>query len=90
MNGASPLTMIVAGTDPTPMKTRKAVPKASRASFWVRERLVHDVSPEIWVEAGCRLVVDYLGYHSIMSNVIWNIRLCFGHHKGRFRRKVDG
>jgi len=34
-------------------------------------------------------VVDYLGYHSIMSNVIWTIRLCFGEHKGRFRREVD-
>jgi hypothetical protein len=33
------------------------------------------------------LVVDYLGYHSIMSNVIWNIRLCFGEFKGPIRRK---
>jgi hypothetical protein len=33
VNGASPLTMIVAGTDPTPMNTRKAVPNASAASF---------------------------------------------------------
>src|ERR1700704_2640984 len=37
VNGASPLTMIVAGTDPTPMKTKKAVPSASAASFWVIE-----------------------------------------------------
>ena len=37
VNGASPLTMIVAGTDPTPMNTRKAVPNASAASFWVIE-----------------------------------------------------
>ena len=33
VNGASPLTMSVAGTDPTPMNTRNAVPMASAASF---------------------------------------------------------
>ena len=37
VNGASPLTMIVAGTDPTPMNTRKAVPSTSAASFWMIE-----------------------------------------------------
>src|SRR4029077_8489102 len=37
VNGASPLTMMVAGTDPTPMKTKKAVPNASAASFWVSD-----------------------------------------------------
>ncbi len=33
VNGASPLTINVAGTDPTPMKTRNAVPMASAKSF---------------------------------------------------------
>ena len=31
VNGASPLTISVAGTDPTPMNTRNAVPMASAA-----------------------------------------------------------
>ena len=34
VNGASPLTISVAGTEPTPMNTRKAVPMASADSFW--------------------------------------------------------
>ena len=34
VNGASPFTIKVAGTDPTPMNTRNAVPMASAASFW--------------------------------------------------------
>ena len=34
VNGALPLTMSVAGTEPTPMNTRKAVPITSAASFW--------------------------------------------------------
>ncbi len=33
VKGASPLTMSVAGTEPTPMKTRNAVPMTSVASF---------------------------------------------------------
>ena len=36
VNGASPLTMSVAGTDPTPMNTRKAVPMASAPKRWNR------------------------------------------------------
>ena len=34
VNGASPLTMSVAGTDPTPMNTSSAVPSSSASSFW--------------------------------------------------------
>ncbi len=34
VNGASPLTISVAGTEPTPMNTRNAVPMTSAASFW--------------------------------------------------------
>ena len=34
VNGASPLTMRVAGTEPTPTNTRNAVPMTSAASFW--------------------------------------------------------
>ena len=33
VNGASPLTMSVAGTEPTPTNTRNAVPRTSAASF---------------------------------------------------------
>jgi hypothetical protein len=33
VNGVSPLTIRVAGTDPTPTNTRKAVPNTSAASF---------------------------------------------------------
>ena len=33
VKGASPLTISVAGTDPTPTKTRNAVPRNSAASF---------------------------------------------------------
>ena len=33
VNGALPLTISVAGTEPTPMNTRKAVPMTSAASF---------------------------------------------------------
>ena len=33
VKGASPLTMSVAGTEPTPTKTRNAVPMASADSF---------------------------------------------------------
>ena len=33
VNGAWPLTMSVAGTEPTPMKTSSAVPSSSAASF---------------------------------------------------------
>ncbi len=33
VNGALPLTIKVAGTDPTPMNTRNAVPMTSAASF---------------------------------------------------------
>ena len=33
VNGALPLTINVAGTEPTPMNTRKAVPMTSAASF---------------------------------------------------------
>jgi hypothetical protein len=43
VNGASPFTMIVAGTDPTPTKTRNAVPSASAASFWVSDGSSIDV-----------------------------------------------
>ena len=35
VKGASPLTMRVAGTEPTPTKTRNAVPMTSVASFCV-------------------------------------------------------
>ena len=34
VNGASPLTISVAGTEPTPTNTRKAVPMTSAVSFW--------------------------------------------------------
>ncbi len=37
VNGASPLTISVAGTEPTPTNTRKAVPMVSAASFWGRD-----------------------------------------------------
>ena len=40
VNGASPFTIRVAGTEPTPMNTRKAVPMASAASFWTSGGLV--------------------------------------------------
>ena len=33
VNGASPLTISVAGTDPTPMNTSSAVPSTSASSF---------------------------------------------------------
>ena len=36
VNGASPFTIRVAGTDPTPMNTRKAVPMASAPRRWIR------------------------------------------------------
>ena len=36
VNGASPFTIRVAGTDPTPMNTKKAVPMASAPSRWTR------------------------------------------------------
>jgi hypothetical protein len=35
VKGADPLTMSVAGTEPTPTNTRKAVPIVSAASFWI-------------------------------------------------------
>ena len=35
VNGAEPLTISVAGTEPTPTNTRKAVPMVSAASFWM-------------------------------------------------------
>ncbi len=34
VNGALPFTIKVAGTEPTPMNTKNAVPMASAASFW--------------------------------------------------------
>ena len=43
VNGASPLTIRVAGTDPTPMNTRKAVPMASAPKRW--NRLVSSSMP---------------------------------------------
>src|SRR4051794_28315703 len=89
VNGASPLTMIVAGTDPTPTNTRNAVPTTSAASFW----MIDGSSMVLSLESGDRCLVDYLGSHSTLSNVIWTIRLCFEGHKGEcghFRREADG
>ena len=48
VNGASPLTIRVAGTDPTPMNTRNAVPMTSAASRWSSDGLVeHGLVPSV-------------------------------------------
>jgi hypothetical protein len=49
VNGASPLTMSVAGTAPTPMKTRMAVPNSSAASRCGNEFSSMDPPPSVYV-----------------------------------------
>ena len=75
VNGASPLTIRVAGTEPTPTNTRNAVPMTSAASFWVSRGLVHEILLDL---TSARLRLRWstiLEHHSTMSNVIWNITL---------------
>src|SRR4051794_11998648 len=65
VNGASPLTIRVAGTDPTPMKTRNAVPMNSAASRWVR------------VFSSSMGPLPYSECLSTLSNVSRTLQLCF-------------
>src|SRR5436190_17595303 len=65
VNGASPLTIRVAGTEPTPMKTRNAVPMNSAARRWVR---VFSSSMGTSADSECL---------STLSNVSRTLQLCF-------------
>src|SRR3954468_18637697 len=65
VNGALPFTMSVAGTAPTPMKTRNAVPMNSAASRWVR---VFSSSMGPSLDSECL---------STLSNVSRTLQLCF-------------
>src|SRR6476659_7071188 len=70
VNGALPLTISVAGTDPTPMNTRNAVPMNSAPSRWARE-----VSSSMGS-------TPFLECLSTLSNVSRTLQLCFTADKG--------
>src|SRR3954470_14495761 len=76
VNGASPLTIRVAGTEPTPMKTRNAVPMNSAARRWVR---VFSSSMGTSADSECL---------STLSNVSRTLQLCFTTDKG-FRENLE-
>ena len=75
VNGESPLTMSVAGTDPTPMNTSSAVPSSSASSFWGCVLSSIEFPFSLHVAPGRLLPIDgFPGLsrksedHSIMSN----------------------
>jgi hypothetical protein len=52
VKGASPLTINVAGTEPTPMNTRKAVPMTSAASFCLIDGSSIALHAPVWGSSG--------------------------------------
>src|SRR6266566_3926135 len=79
VNGALPLTISVAGTEPTPTKTRNAVPITSASSFCViDDSSMRCHSLPLWGIGGAVTwpgvrYHDCFDYHSIMSNVLQEI-----------------
>src|SRR4051812_10876905 len=87
VNGASPLTISVAGTDPTPTNTRSAVPMNSAPSFWasvgssmgtsrIGARYGAGEHETAWHETGHRAEL-----HSTMSNPTRKLRPGFAVNK---------